>query len=55
LSASCRERRHLFDALRTETIDGDLHFKAVIVDRGEEVRYLIINPGIVFAGATVKQ
>jgi hypothetical protein len=33
----------------------DLHFKAVIVDRGEEVRYLIINPGIVFAGATVKQ
>ena len=33
----------------------DLHFKAVIVDRGEEVRYLITNPGIVFAGATVKQ
>lgn len=33
----------------------DLHFKGVIVDRGEEVRYLITNPGIVVAGAFVRQ
>ena len=32
-----------------------LHFKAVIIDKGAEVRYLITDPGIVFAGATVKQ
>lgn len=32
-----------------------LHFKGVIVNKGEEVRYLITDPGIVFAGATVRQ
>lgn len=33
----------------------DLNFRAVIVDEGHEIRYLITNPGIVFAGATVRQ
>jgi len=33
----------------------DLNFRAVIVDEGQEIRYLITNPGIVFAGATVRQ
>lgn len=33
----------------------DLHFRAVIINNGEEVRYLITDPGIVFAGATVRQ
>ena len=33
----------------------DLHFKGVIINQGQEVRYLITDPGIVFAGATVRQ
>ena len=33
----------------------ELHFEAVILENGREIRYLITNPGIVFAGATVKQ
>jgi hypothetical protein len=33
----------------------DLHFRAVIINKGEEVRYLITDPGIVFAGSTVRQ
>ena len=33
----------------------ELNFRAVIVNKGEEIRYLITNPGIVFAGATVRQ
>lgn len=33
----------------------ELNFRAVIVNKGEEIRYLIANPGIVFAGATVRQ
>ena len=33
----------------------DLNFRAVIVNKGAEIRYLITNPGIVFAGATVRQ
>lgn len=30
-------------------------FRGVIIDRGGEVRYLITTPGVVLAGATVKQ
>jgi hypothetical protein len=33
----------------------DLHFKGVILNNGEEIRYLITDPGIVFAGATARQ
>ncbi|HXH07635.1 MAG TPA: hypothetical protein VNI83_13720 [Vicinamibacterales bacterium] len=32
-----------------------LRFDGVIVDNGEEIRYLITTPGITFAGATVRQ
>ncbi len=32
-----------------------LHFEAVIVNKGEEIRYLITTPGVVFAGASVRQ
>lgn len=32
-----------------------LRFEAVIVRNGEEVRYLITTPGVVFAGASVRQ
>ena len=48
-------------ATATVTVPGGLfgyptlHFKGVIINNGEEVRYLITDPGIVFAGATVKQ
>jgi hypothetical protein len=33
----------------------DLHFRGVILNNGEEIRYLITDPGIVFAGATARQ
>ncbi len=33
----------------------DLHFRGVIINKGDEIRYLITDPGIVFAGATVRQ
>jgi len=33
----------------------DLHFKGVILNKGQEIRYLITDPGIVFAGATARQ
>ena len=33
----------------------DLHFRGVIINNGDEIRYLITDPGIVFAGATVRQ
>jgi hypothetical protein len=33
----------------------ELRFEAVIVNRGEEIRYLITTPGIVFAGSSVRQ
>lgn len=33
----------------------ELHFEGVIVEDGREIRYLITDPGIVFAGATVRQ
>ncbi len=32
-----------------------LRFRGVIVDGGQEVRYLITTPGVVFAGTSVKQ
>ena len=32
-----------------------IDFRGVIIDRGSEVRYLITTPGVVLAGATVKQ
>jgi len=33
----------------------ELRFEAVIVNRGEEIRYLITTPGVVFAGNSVRQ
>ena len=33
----------------------ELRFQAVIVRNGEEIRYLITTPGIVFAGTSVRQ
>jgi hypothetical protein len=33
----------------------ELEFEGVIVNRGEEIRYLITTPGIVFAGSSVRQ
>jgi hypothetical protein len=39
----------LFDAFTK------LRFEAVIVNRGEEIRYLITTPGVVFAGSSVRQ
>lgn len=33
----------------------ELQFEAVIVNQGEEIRYLITTPGVVFAGASVRQ
>lgn len=33
----------------------ELRFEAVIVNRGEEIRYLITTPEIVFAGSSVRQ
>jgi hypothetical protein len=33
----------------------ELRFEGVIVDRGEEIRYLITTPGVVFAGNSVRQ
>lgn len=33
----------------------ELRFEAVIVRNGEEIRYLITTPGVVFAGASVRQ
>jgi hypothetical protein len=33
----------------------DLHLKGVILNNGEEIRYLITDPGIVFAGSTARQ
>jgi hypothetical protein len=33
----------------------ELHFEGVIVDQGEEIRYLITTPGIVFTGTSVRQ
>ena len=32
----------------------ELQFEAVIVDQGEEIRYLITTPGVVFAGTSVR-
>jgi len=33
----------------------ELRFEAVIVNRGEEIRYLITTPGVVFAGSSVRR
>ena len=33
----------------------ELRFEGVIVNRGEEIRYLITTPGVVFAGNSVRQ
>jgi hypothetical protein len=33
----------------------ELRFEAVIVNRGEEIRYLITTPEIVFAGSSTRQ
>jgi hypothetical protein len=33
----------------------ELHFEGVIVNGGQEIRYLITTPGIVFAGSSVRQ
>ena len=32
-----------------------LQFEGVIVNQGEEIRYLITNPGVAFAGTSVRQ
>ena len=33
----------------------ELRFEGVIVGKGEEIRYLITTPGVVFAGTSVRQ
>jgi hypothetical protein len=33
----------------------ELQFEGVIVGQGEEIRYLITTPGVVFAGSSVRQ
>ena len=33
----------------------ELTFEGVIVGEGKEIRYLITTPGVVFAGASVRQ
>ena len=33
----------------------ELRFEGVIVNKGEEIRYLITTPGVVFAGSSVRQ